>query len=101
MVGIDPVSDGITRQLVYRAREPSGVKGAWERKIVELGDGAPVAEIIEVLFREEIRAGAWAVDIGLWKDLFDQCVVSTISELAGKGYIHLEPIERAKEEPDG
>ena len=60
---------------------------------MELGDGRTVAGIMDVLFCEEVRAGAWMVDIGLWKPLYDRDVVETIYRLAAEGYIRLMPHE--------
>ena len=79
------------RQSVVRASEADDLPDSWERRVVELGDGRTVAEIIELLFSEEIRAGAWTVDIGLWKPLFDQSVLKTIGRMAAKGYVRLVP----------
>ena len=70
--------------------EGLGPRDSWERRIIELGEGKEVSEIMETFYVEEIRAGAWAVDVGLWKSLFDQCVTRTISGLAASGYIYLE-----------
>ena len=57
---------------------------------MELSDGKPMGEIIETLYREEIKAGAWLVDVGLWKNIFDQSVVKTINQLAGRGLVRLQ-----------
>lgn len=89
MFGPVPASNGITRRLVYRTVEASAVQDSWERRIIELGEGRSVGEITEILYREEIRRGAWAVDIGLWKNLFDRDVVDTIAELVSRGNIRL------------
>jgi hypothetical protein len=86
-----PASDAITRQLVYRTIPANAVQDPWERRIIELGEGRSIGEITEILYWEEVRRGAWAVDIGLWKHLFDQCVVNTIRELASRGHICLMP----------
>ncbi len=42
------------------------------------------------MFYQEVRAGAWVVDIGIWRNLFDQDVVKTIGELADQGYIRVD-----------
>ena len=57
---------------------------------MELADGKSIEQIIEILYREEIRMGAWVVDIGVWKNLFDQCVVKTICELTDGGNTYLK-----------
>lgn len=84
-------SDETSGQLVYGTGGHGGLTDRWERRIVELSDGKPIARIVETLYREELSAGAWAVDIGLWKGLFDQNVLEAIRRLASKGYIYLEP----------
>ena len=95
MFGFDGAGHDNNRWLAHGAREASRVPDAWERRIVELSDGRPVAEIIEILYLEEVKAGAWAADIGLWKRIFDRSVVGTIGALATKGDIRLEPINGA------
>ena len=82
---------GATQQVVYRVKGANEVKDAWERRIIDLADGRPIIEILDALFREEIKAGAWVVDIGIWRSFFDQSVIKTIGELADQGYICLEP----------
>ena len=89
MLGLVPVSDEITRQVVYRVTEASEVKD-WERRIIELGDGKSIGQIMGILYEEELESGAWMVDIGLWKNLFEQSVVKEIGELADRGYICLK-----------
>lgn len=91
MFHLAPASNEITRQLVYRTIVASAVQDPWERRIIELGEGRSIGEITEILYWEEIRRGGWAVDIGMWKHLFDQCVVNTIRGLASRGYICLMP----------
>ena len=81
--------------LVYRLRETCSPNDPWERRILDLGDGRSVAEITETLYWEEVRAGAWAADVGLWKELFDRSVVETIGKLAGAGCVYLRPVRRA------
>lgn len=63
---------------------------SWEKGILERGDGRPVAEVIDMLYKDEIAAGAWAVDIGLWKGLFDESVLKTIGRLVDSGDICLK-----------
>ena len=87
-----PFGDDIMQQIVFRTREVDGVTNDWEKRIIELSDGRSTAEIIETLSKEEVRMGAWAADIGLWKGLFDRDVMATIRELATQGYIKLQPV---------
>ena len=91
MVGPHPESQSIKKQLVYRMTDASRFKDGWERRIIELGDGKCIDEIIEILYREEIKMGAWQVDIGLWKGIFDHGVLNTISELTNGRHIYLKP----------
>ena len=86
-----PLGDDFMQQIICRTREVNGVTNDWEKRIVELSDGRTTAEIIEIRFKEEVRMGAWAADIGLWKGLFDRDVMATIRELARQGYIKLQP----------
>ena len=62
-----PPCDGANGYLVYRIAGGGEIKDAWESRIVELGNGRSIGEITEILYREEIMAGASVVDIGIWK----------------------------------
>ena len=73
----------------YRVRTAVGLDDPWESRIVALSDGRPVADIVGELFREEALAGAWVVDIALWRGIFEQSVKRTVDGLASKGYIFL------------
>ena len=53
---------------VSRAAPPGGAPTSWEARIYRLADGRAISEIAATLFAEEARAGAWAVDIGVWHD---------------------------------
>ena len=97
----DPVDDETTRQLVYRMKETAGIKDSWDRRIVELGDGKSVGEIIEALYNEELQRGAQRADIGMWKHLFDRSVVEKIGELVNRGYIDVITTEVVMEERNG
>ncbi len=97
----DPVDDETTCQRVYRMKEAAGIKGSWDRRIVELGDGKSVGEITEALYKEELRRGAQGADIGMWKHLFDRSVVEKIGELVNRGYINVIPREVVMEERNG
>ena len=59
--------------------------------IVEQCDGQSIRQVVETLYRYELRNGASLVDIGIWKTLFDRTVVQTVYELAHDGYISLVP----------
>ena len=83
--------DGTHGRRVFRTNGRLLPRDPLEQRIVELGDGRAVREIIETLFLEEIRAGAWIVDIALWKYIFDRSVAVTIRQLADRGYLKLEP----------
>ena len=96
-----PVGKETTRQLVIRMKEAAGIKGSWDRRIVELGDGKSVGEIVEALYKEELRRGAQSADIGMWKHLFDRNVVEKIGELVNRGYINVIPREVVMEERNG
>lgn len=89
MFGFVAEGNGITKQLVYRAVEASAVQDPWERRIIELGEGRSIGEITEILYREEIRSGASAVDIGLWKSVFAEGVVNDIVGLVSRGSLRL------------
>ena len=77
--------------LVYKLRPISDYSDSWEWTIVERCNGKSIRNIVETLYLEELRKGAWLVDIGIWKTLFDREVVATIHELTDKGYIRLLP----------
>ena len=85
----NPVIDESTHQLVYRVVEASRIEGAYEKRIVELADGRSIGQIVEALYREEVNAGAWEADIGLWKGLFSKCLIEVIGNLTQRGYISL------------
>ena len=87
--GLNAVGDETKRQLVCRSRDAQAQTNAWERKIIDLSDGRPLSKIIEVLYIDELKAGAWAADIGLWKHLFDRRVIETVDTLASKGCLSL------------
>ncbi len=87
--GLSAVSDETKRRLVCRSRDAHVQTNSWERRIVELSDGRPLSEIIETLYIDELRAGAWAADIGLWKHLFDRSVIETVHTLASRGCLSL------------
>ena len=89
----DPEADKDKGQLVYRVAQFPGevIRGSdrWEKRIIELGDGRSVGEIKGVLYRDELIAGASAVDIGMWKRGFDRSVDRVIAELVARGILHL------------
>ena len=72
-----------------RSRDAQAQTNAWERRIIELSDNRPMSEIIEILYIAELKAGAWAADIGLWKHLFDRSVIETVHTLANKGCLSM------------
>ena len=87
---LGPLSDEASWYLVYRSEVlPDPVPG-WEKRIVELGDGRPLVEIIQVLYQEQLSRGAGLVDVGIWKGLFDCSVTNTINDLANRGVIQIK-----------
>ena len=90
MASPDEVDHEATR--VFRAGAECLLQDPLEQRIVELGDGRSTREITETLYVEAIRAGAWIVDIALWKQVFDCSVGVTIRQLADRGYLILEPM---------
>ncbi|MCH8206839.1 MAG: hypothetical protein IH956_07515, partial [Chloroflexi bacterium] len=96
--GLGQAGAGPSAWLVYRAGPTDMIADPWERRIAEMGDGRPTGEIVEAIWREEIEAGAWVVDIGLWKGLFNQKVVQAIDELAQRGVIHIVPALARRED---
>ena len=95
------VNDRTWRQCVERVQacqelEPC-LEDPWERRIVDLSDGRSVGEIQEILYTEELIAGAGAADIGMWRELFDRGVSTTIGELVSRGLLRLSPARQGKE----
>ena len=84
-----PVRSKSAQKFVFRLDLVSAVKDSRMGRILELADGKSVEEIAEVLYAEELRAGAWLVDIGVWRSLFDQDVVKTLNQMADLGYIQM------------
>ena len=78
-------------QLVYRTTKDHGRKTGWEKRIVELGDGRSVDEIMRALYHEQLERGAGLVDVGTWKSFFDRSVVDTMGDLVDQGYLQLKP----------
>jgi hypothetical protein len=96
--GLGQAGPGTGEWLVYRTEEPGTVADPWERRIAEMGDGRTADKIVEAIWLDEIKAGAWIVDIGLWRGLFDQKVFQTIDELAQRGIIHIVPASARRED---
>ena len=59
-------------------------------RIVELGNGRSVAEIVEILYHDELRSGAWIADIGIWSHLFARTIIKLINQLADEGHLLLK-----------
>ena len=85
------IKGGPGGQRVYRVGNDHPSHEPLERRIVELADGRSLAEIIQILYAEEVRAGAWIVDIALWKEVFDGSVMVAVRRLAERGCLYLEP----------
>ena len=79
---------------LFSVSDPGAVDVGLERRIVELGDGRQVDEALAILYREELRAGAWMADIGVWKTLFLDGVMKVIGDLAAQGHVVLEDSPR-------
>ena len=58
-------NEGDYARRVFRASDRCLPQDPVEQRIVELGDGRSAGEITETLYVDEIRAGAWIVDIAL------------------------------------
>ena len=89
---------GASDRWVYRksgSREP---RDSWERRIFELSSGRTISEIKEVMYSQEILAGASVADIGLWKSVFCHSVAETIHELAARGDLVLQASEPPEED---
>ncbi len=92
MFGFEPGSDEIGSLLMYRTIAGAGsVQDPLDRRIIELGEGRSIGEIIEILYREETRSGGSAVYLRPWKGLYGQCLVNTIGQLRRLGYVRLIP----------
>ena len=92
MFGFVPGSDEIGSLPVYRTIAGAGsVQDPLDRRIVELGDGRSIGEIIEILCREETRSGGSVVYFRPWKGLYGQCLSNTIGQLRRLGYLRLTP----------
>ena len=100
----DPFGEEVGELLVYRVPElntaSGGTSDTWERRIFELSDGRSIGEIGEILYREEIMAGASMADIGLWKGLFYRNLANTVGELASRGYLRLSSREAPRPEEE-
>ena len=88
---VGPRHRDIRSHRAYRAGSAAGLDDHWETRIAALSDGRSVADIVEELFKEEAMAGAWLVDIALWRSIFEQSVTRTVDGLARRGYIFLTP----------
>ena len=90
MFSVNPASNAASQYLVFRAEDTHSAELAWEKRIVELAEGRPVKEIIQVLYREQLSRGARLVDVGIWKSLFDRTVVNTICDLVDRRVIRMK-----------
>lgn len=90
-MGLVPENSEVTQQRVNRVKGADELEDVLEKRIIELSDGRSVGEIIEILFKREIRVGAGAVDIGHWRNVFDKRALRAISELHERGFIRLRP----------
>ena len=91
-------------QLVYRVTDSPDTddpRDSWEQQILELCQGRSVTEIKARLYQRELACGASAVDIGLWRGLFDRTVHEAILRLVYSGHVRLTAGTGPKEERDG
>ena len=96
-----PGKDEGSHQLVHRVVDPPvsplgeggirEVEDPLQRRIIALADGRSMSEIIDILYGEEVCAGAWAADIGIWKGRFRDDATKVIGEIVRLGYISVEP----------
>jgi hypothetical protein len=93
---LDPAGDRTRRDLVFRARDAIGIEATWEKRILALGDGRSVHDIIQALYEVELDRGAGLADIGVWRSLFDRSVVATIGDLENRGYIRIKAVSMEK-----
>ena len=82
-------------QRVYRTMDVPDPQDPWELRIVQLANGRSVEELVAVLFHEELRAGAWMSDIGLWRGLFSRSVMDAVADLAERGIISLREADES------
>ena len=88
--------------LVERVEATHSMESPWQRRIVEVADGRPTKEIVEVLYQEQLDRGARLTDLGMWKSLFDRRVTADIGDLVHRGVIDINPdggLERRSELP--
>ena len=83
-----PENEGL-QQIVYRRSSARYSSDPWKRAVFQQCHGQSVGNIVNALYLDELRRGAWLVDIGIWKSLFDRTVLTAIRELADEGYIYL------------
>jgi hypothetical protein len=70
------------------ARQPDN---PWHRRVLVLSDGRSMAQVEVLLYQQELVAGAWEVDIGLWRGLFGRSIHEAVICLVSGGYLHLVP----------
>ena len=100
LFSFDRPRDVTSWYLVRRVEATLSIEPPWERRIVEVADGRPLTEVIEVLYQEQLDRGARLADLGMWKSLFDRCVIAAISDLVHRGVIDMNPdggLERRRE----
>ena len=90
-IGVGLAQKGNLDLLIHKLGPIRRDSGSWEWVIVEQCGGQSIRQIVEILYRYELRKGASLVDIGLWKSLFDRSVLKTVYELVHDGYIDLVP----------
>lgn len=83
----DRQKDVTSWHLAGRVVATLSIESPWERRIVEVADGRPITEVIEVLYQEQLDRGARLTDLGMWKSLFDRRVTADIGALVHQGVI--------------
>lgn len=95
MVSGYPAAPGdIAARTAHRLVESTDMHDGWAKRVIELADGRTVGEIVAVIYRDELRCGAWMADIALWRHLFHRSVIAAVEELAERGHIALREAER-------
>jgi hypothetical protein len=87
--------DDVIRRLAYAADDTAEIEDEWAQRIIDLADGRSVGEIVDTLYGEELRAGAWMADIGIWSAHYAGSVIKVVLDLADRGYIQLRDASRS------
>lgn len=80
-------SGGQSRQVLYRTAGADAVADPCMKRIMQLADGRPIAEVVESLYLEAVQSGAAVADIGMWQGIFYREMAEKIRALADQGYL--------------